>query len=361
MNSFYYTFLKHKELILYIILFLTHVFFAPIYKSMGLEYLFIYDTLISFVYGIFILLFKNNHRSLFLNFAFIEILVYSIFITIYTGTDFGSILFALCCIPCFFFFAYSTQRSRKNHIILSVTAALATLFIIWWKLGREGSFFSAYLVAVTTYKSFYKIKVIISSILALFFMFYLIFSTQKDLFRSEQKTKKHAQELEFMAHHDPLTGLKNRRKILDLINHSTALKELGGSNYTLCIFDIDNFKHVNDTWGHDAGDFILTRISNLVSEMSGPGSYVARWGGEEFLILFTYHDNTIPQRLEKIRAVVEACPNLWNGTNISVTLTMGVSSSKTGLNPDKIIIEADNSLYYGKTHGKNQVCLSDTF
>ena len=109
MNSFYYTFLKHKELILYIILFLTHVFFAPIYKSMGLEYLFIYDTFISFVYGIFILLFKNNHRSLFLNFAFIEILVYSIFITIYTGTDFGSILFALCCIPCFFFFAYSTQ------------------------------------------------------------------------------------------------------------------------------------------------------------------------------------------------------------------------------------------------------------
>ena len=158
---------------------------------------------------------------------------------------------------------------------------------------------------------------------------------------------------------DLLTCLNNKmateRKIQEYLDENPGVQCM------MFLFDIDNFKHVNDTWGHDAGDFILTRISNLVSEMSGPGSYVARWGGEEFLILFTYHDNTIPQRLEKIRAVVEACPNLWNGTNISVTLTMGVSSSKTGLNPDKIIIEADNSLYYGKTHGKNQVCLSDTF
>ena len=356
MNSVRFYLIKNKELVLYLICFFSHAIFAPFFKLHGFIPLFIYNTAIAFVYGIFILLYSAHFRHFFIDFSFIEILCYSLFMTITTGTDFGTRMFSICLIPAFFFFVYDSSSSVKYHVIMSVIAAAVTIFIIWWQFARPRAIYSGFITAVSRYKVFYRIHVIFSTIVTITFIFYQTVITEYAISRNTKKTKKHAAELNYMANHDQLTGLLNRRKIT---SHCSALeykKNQTGQDYAISIFDIDNFKSVNDTFGHDAGDYILIEISSLVQKLLPENAIMARWGGEEFLIAFEDCSKKVPEVLEKIRREVQGRTYSWQGRTIPITLTLGAANSKTNLSMEKIIVKADNNLYYGKTHGKNQVC-----
>ena len=122
--------------------------------------------------------------------------------------------------------------------------------------------------------------------------------------------------------------------------------------------DIDNFKRINDTLGHDVGDYVIKSIGTILKENFRSSDYVCRLGGDEFLILIVdYNDEEfILERCEKIKSEISSTIML---PNHKVTISMGIAVDNNYNQLDEIIKKADQSLYLAKNNGKNQVALSD--
>ncbi len=163
-------------------------------------------------------------------------------------------------------------------------------------------------------------------------------------------------KLEFMAWHDQLTGLPNRRHMRNRIKDEQARSVRNNKPFALVMGDIDNFKHVNDTHGHEAGDEILKHISQIIMSSLRNQDSMSRWGGEEFLILLPETDiKGAVTASEKIRLRIESEPLDYNGENIHVTITFGVAVYDETRGIEGTIKLADEALYRGKKGTKNCV------
>lgn len=173
----------------------------------------------------------------------------------------------------------------------------------------------------------------------------------------ETKLKGYNSNLKRLANVDPLTGLKNRRCMMNFLKDNVESNDaIKAEKAVIVIGDIDFFKRFNDHYGHACGDEVLTQLSALFMDyMEGKGE-VARWGGEEFLLVFTdcslqqgieYMDNLIHRiRLMDIR---------YGGEVLHVTMTFGMSEYDPNRTVDAIINNADKKLYFGKQNGRNRV------
>ena len=146
------------------------------------------------------------------------------------------------------------------------------------------------------------------------------------------------------AMHDRLTGLPNRYYM------AAVFPEMMKENNWLAISDLDDFKQVNDTYGHNCGDYILKTVAVILREMEGVE--VCRWGGEEFLMIGT--EKSV-QQLEEARKRIAAYPFEYGGTKIRMTTTIGMAQYRKGHSIDEWINAADQQLYQGKTAGKNRI------
>ena len=158
-----------------------------------------------------------------------------------------------------------------------------------------------------------------------------------------------------MMDKDPLTKLFNRRSAnrkLDIIrSHFTD----GGKSYSVAIGDIDFFKKVNDTYGHDAGDIVLVTVADILQKHLKPLGFVARWGGEEFLMVFDKMEiKDAEAELWSILEEIRATEIEYEGMIIRVTMSFGVVSAPE-LTQDEIVKLADENLYYAKESGRNRV------
>ena len=157
---------------------------------------------------------------------------------------------------------------------------------------------------------------------------------------------------------DPLTGLYNRRAGNKKIDATRAKAEKNGKPYTIAIGDIDFFKKVNDTYGHEAGDVVLKEIARILSEGLRERGFVIRWGGEEFLIIFERKDAaTAAVILEDILYQIRGTVISHDEDEIQVTMSFGVAECDVEGLISAQINEADEKLYYAKEHGRNQVVL----
>ncbi|MEA2095685.1 MAG: tetratricopeptide repeat-containing diguanylate cyclase [Candidatus Cloacimonadota bacterium] len=177
------------------------------------------------------------------------------------------------------------------------------------------------------------------------------------IFMSKYKMKqKHAIELEKIAKTDPLTQLPNRRAVLEQIEYETARFKRNAEPFTIVISDIDDFKTINDAYGHDAGDKVLTTLSVLMKNTIRKQDICARWGGEEFLFLFPGTDKNGGKIIsEKIRKDIEKEKIDYKGSSLSITMTFGICTFSKALTIDECITRADKSLYEGKKLGKNRI------
>lgn len=159
-----------------------------------------------------------------------------------------------------------------------------------------------------------------------------------------------------LVEQDMLTGLYNRRYgNAKLIRYQRKCSR-DGSNYSVAVGDIDFFKKVNDTYGHAAGDYVLKKVAELLKlHMVGKG-FAARWGGEEFLLLFEECDlENACKEIENIRQELEGEELLFEEQRIPVRMTFGVAQHKAEEEGEETIKRADRLLYYGKNNGRNQV------
>lgn len=177
--------------------------------------------------------------------------------------------------------------------------------------------------------------------------------------RGELQERKIVQQqniLERMAYHDPLTKLPNRRFLDQIIKNEVAKVKRGQTNSCLIIMDIDDFKLVNDTHGHPAGDEVLKEFATVVSSSLRASDTFVRLGGEEFLILAP--DSTLDAGLifaERLRQTVSEHKFTANGDEITITVSIGIASLKGIEKPLNYYSNADKALYKAKNKGKNRI------
>lgn len=162
-----------------------------------------------------------------------------------------------------------------------------------------------------------------------------------------------------LASTDTLTGLLNRRKLIEVIEYEQEQGERTDAPYSVIMVDIDDFKNINDTYGHDAGDYVLKTTSYLLGLVTRKQDSAARWGGEEFLVLCPNTDIGAATRVaNRILNQVNSHAFEFEGMTFSVTLSIGVAESVRKEIPAECIARADESLYKAKDTGKNRVCAS---
>ena len=164
-------------------------------------------------------------------------------------------------------------------------------------------------------------------------------------------------QLEISAKTDPLTGLLNRRGMSEQIEQVKIRHERNKAPFTFIIMDIDHFKNINDTYGHDTGDYVLREIAKAMKDSLRKQDIVCRWGGEEFLVLLSDTDLRGGIILaEKCRSRIEKEPFHHKQANLRMTMSFGVSTyQETDLKVDACIHRADECLYEAKRTGRNKV------
>ncbi len=162
--------------------------------------------------------------------------------------------------------------------------------------------------------------------------------------------------MESMAHTDPLTGLLNRRSMEQRLREAAHGFQRTGRAFSVVMADVDRFKRINDLHGHAAGDRVLRAVAALFGERLRAGDAVARWGGEEFLLLLPETDMpTACEVANRLRAIVEARLCDAAGLGDSITLTFGVAVFDRPMRVDACLKQADDALYAGKAEGRNRV------
>jgi len=155
---------------------------------------------------------------------------------------------------------------------------------------------------------------------------------------------------------DSLTKLPNRRAIDEFISKQESAYKRHGDNYAVVLFDIDHFKSVNDTYGHDAGDIILASFGKLLRRYSRDLDFVGRWGGEEFLVVLPKSDNKgALQFADKLREIVEKSKFMYKNTRIPIKVSGGVADRVSYDSIESMLKFADENLYKAKNSGRNKV------
>ncbi len=166
-------------------------------------------------------------------------------------------------------------------------------------------------------------------------------------------------KLEQIAKTDPLTGLSNRRDMIEKMEHEQKRFSRNGKSFVLLMSDIDDFKKINDDNGHDCGDFILESLAKQMKSTARKQDITGRWGGEEFLMLLPETDIDGGYALaDKIRKDIEATSYVFSNIKIELTMTFGVSVYDRPMDIDQCIKIADEALYKGKKQGKNCVVMT---
>ncbi|APV39799.1 hypothetical protein PFAS1_10750 [Pseudomonas frederiksbergensis] len=170
--------------------------------------------------------------------------------------------------------------------------------------------------------------------------------------------REHLEEQRQKALIDPLTGLPNRAAWSERLDHEINLWQQHGNSLLLAMLDLDHFKRINDNYGHLAGDKVLKIIANVLRKRLRGTDFIARFGGEEFVLLMPDTGPTAGAKLlEKLRASIEACPFHFKGEPVTITISMGLTAFKPGEHSDLVLKRADQALYRAKHAGRNQVAL----
>jgi diguanylate cyclase (GGDEF)-like protein len=184
-------------------------------------------------------------------------------------------------------------------------------------------------------------------------IFVMIFGYAASLWRDYYETmRESAESAEVLAHTDLLTGARNRRALESLLEEEVTRAERHGRDLSILLFDLDNFKNINDTYGHIQGDDVLKRVASIVKQQLRQSDELGRWGGEEFMVMCPETDIAqacfIAERLRE--AIAEAD---WEG--LTVTVSFGIARKQESELPGSLYERADQALYAAKRAGRNCV------
>lgn len=171
-----------------------------------------------------------------------------------------------------------------------------------------------------------------------------------------QGFREHLEEQRQKALIDPLTGLPNRAAWSERLEHEIKQWQQHGNTLSLAMLDLDHFKRINDNYGHLAGDKVLKIIATVLRKRLRGPDFIARFGGEEFVLLLPATPPAVGAKLlENLRAAIEACPFHFKGERVTITISMGMTTFRSGEHSDLVLKRADQALYRAKNAGRNRV------
>lgn len=332
------TFIKHLTLFFGGFLLFTDVFFllmGIIYDMPLIRYV-IYVKLAVNTTNIFLILKKHYLISTVIIYSVIMAMMIGGVISMGTEPEFQ--LYALGMMTCISYSGYLHKRILKKELPFAFIIIIHVLCYVGVYLYAR---FNEPLYTVP--RSAVDILIVFNSVASFSIVILYVCLFHNVAIKSEEK-------LEQMALIDNLTGLYNRHYLLAFLDH---IETNAPEERWLAILDIDDFKKVNDTYGHNCGDMILHQVADIV-KLTCRNCIVCRWGGEEFIILSNKRECS-PDVLETLRQTIAEEEFKFENESIHITVTIGVAQFDGELTNDGWISKADERLYHGKKNGKNQV------
>lgn len=329
---------------------LLHVVFAVFFGMTHVTTMMAYNVAIVAAYQGIIVLVKKKHTYLAFVLTCIEVVLHAVLATIFVGFGSGFQVYcvAMIAVTCYITFVWECFKRGTRETVL---------FSMFYVIG----YFACYILSkyCQPLNPLSELAQTIMYVVNACGMFVIIFSVMMLLFwdishRSDRLAAKNTQ-LDEMSKKDPLTKLYNRRYMNYELNRRMSYLIGEGRIFGLIMADIDNFKNVNDTYGHDVGDDVLVAVANEFTAALRGDDCVCRWGGEEFLVVINGNHQVTADVAERIRKRIEDLTIETNGHKLQITMTFGVSESIPGLRIERLIQIADERLYKGKQSGKNCV------
>ena len=302
---------------------------------------------------------NDNFFKIFLE-TYIEITVYAVFATILCGWNMGFMLYIIALCPVSFFITYTIPGRQRNLTTPFIFSFLSLVIFIWTKVYIDASGTIDYGISDKQIRVCYNFNCIVT------FMVIMILSAlfAMEIRAKEKELEARNAELTDISSVDPLTKLLNRRTMDVCLEKAVNKVKSTGELFTVIIGDIDNFKKVNDVYGHNIGDDVLKMVAKTIREALPNDGILCRWGGEEFLILLSMKEDEAIPIIENVRKEVSEGRVLVEkkegDIELGVTMTFGMSEYIHGFTIEKVISIADDNLYAGKEHGKNRVVHSKT-
>lgn len=327
---------KHKNFIFLIMCLCVHVFNAVLFHIIAIPFFTVLNCISATFYTIILIGWRKESNFQVIMIYF-EILIFSLISDLCTAGQFCYIYFVLGMISVIYYLL--AERTKHRHLLQSIGVLFAIIICVCKNLNV------CLLPNVTDLVNANKNLIsLVNLIITLFTLTYVSTLYLVELNITREK-------LTYNSNHDTLTGLYNRRFFESTI--SQRYKEYSNI-YSIAMIDIDDFKKVNDTYGHDAGDKVLEMLSDCLNTNIPKNALAIRWGGEEFIV---YMPNTTTEEAVKILETI--CNDIRsrtveaNNAKIKVTATVGIHSDSDASKYENVINIADERLYKGKHSGKN--------
>lgn len=301
-----------------------------------------------------------------------EILIHALFCTVVQGLDVEFYIYPLLGVPlyAYYLFIYCNRRTFLRTLVVMGVITLIALPAAIFFVEFVGSVYELTGMHVLTSEEILSIRginIVFAFCMALLFTLIFCMEVMRLLGQLQNKNRR----LNYIASHDPLTGLGNRRSLW----HFFDLLKKSGDRYCIIMGDLDDFKKINDTFGHDCGDEVLRAVSAIILELTGKQEMACRWGGEEMLIVMRGSREDCLERLAEIRQRICALNIFHDRIRVKVTMTFGFADceeelpadaatensvrstvrSPSDLAVDSLISMVDQRLYVGKRSGKNVI------
>lgn len=282
--------------------------------------------------------------------TYLEIIVQSFAATLCIGWRFGFPQYVIALVPFGYYMCHTLIGNRRKYVIATVLGAAALVSFVSCRIL---SMFFGPLYHPEVSEGMVLGIYIFNTLCNFGFLFIVTVIFLVEMQTATNQLQKQNEILDTMAHIDPLTELYNRRSMHAFLNEVQDVRE--NEPFCLIMCDIDDFKGINDTYGHDTGDNVLREIARIVQSQVEKYGRACRWGGEEMLLLI-YGDLEQARRIaENIRREVNGFGFCLGGQSMHCSITIGVAMHQEGDRIDHTITHADNNLYYGKRNGKNRV------
>ena len=323
-----------------------HFIFIFIFASLGVKAMVIFNIFSTICYILCGILVKKERYMLFYYIAFVEICIHAYIATIFVGWEAGFPLYIIGIMPVVFYMHFSLDEGSGMSESLMIGLACMLTFVVCKIISYR-------IEPVFTIPESVSVKIYIFNTICAFavLLFYSIFFLREIQF-SRSVLEEQNERLDKIAGIDSLTGLYNRRSMDKLLKGAVN----SGKTFSVIMCDIDDFKKINDAYGHNVGDEVLRRISDTIVSGLRENDFVCRWGGEEILILASGTPISGASLVaERVRAQIEDMEIVSEENTIKCTVTAGVAENSEAGSIEEIIGLADDRLYCGKKSGKNRV------
>jgi diguanylate cyclase (GGDEF)-like protein len=339
------TFIMERTLL---VSFICHFCFIPLFIWLGVREMAVLNIFSS---AVLLLSLFFTRKRIFIP-AFIigtsEIIIHAILAVNFLGWGSGFHYYLIVLTPFIFFWPYWTSKTK-----ISVSICLFFLYLALFYYSKNSipvHSMEAWKLDLTT---------IITAFTAFFVFAAVALYFQISVNQVETNLREANIRLEELARTDPLTALHNRRVIEEKMGEERVRVNENGRVFSIIMSDIDHFKVLNDTYGHQIGDLVLVSISKILKIATRSGDVVARWGGEEFLMLLPDTGGEEAMEVaERMRIAILQTPIYIDDSEIRITMTFGVAECSFESDINECINRADKALYQGKSAGRNQVILS---